>query len=318
MLDDFITSQKIAYNIFKNSVSKGRLSHAYLIETRGYEKQLDFALAFAKYLLCPFYYTNNENCGSCTQCKRIDSGNFTEISIIQPDGQMIKKEQLDELQRKFSRKALESNKKIYIINEAEKMNSSAANSILKFLEEPEEGIIAIILVNNVNQLLETIVSRCQVISLNKSNEKSGDMYHRIASFLYNSSAKIDSFCEDENTKDYIQATFDFVSFYEKRGLDILLYMPKMWNLYYNDKIKLEMGLNIMLLLYKDMLTSKMFNRVDYLLDYKEEIEKLSISNPADILAHKINIITHAIDKIYRNVNINLIMDKLILDMEELK
>ena len=73
--------------------------------------------------------------------------------------------QLDILQKKFETKALESDKRVYIINYADKMNSSSANSILKFLEEPEPDIIAILIADNRYQLLDTIVSRCQLINL---------------------------------------------------------------------------------------------------------------------------------------------------------
>ena len=93
---------------------------------------------------------------------------YPEIKIINPDGLWIKKEQLDEIQKEFSTKAVFGTKKIYIINEADKMNSSAANSILKFLEEPVPNIIAILVTNNIYQLLDTIISRCQVISLRKN------------------------------------------------------------------------------------------------------------------------------------------------------
>ena len=76
------------------------------------------------------------------------------------------------MQRQFSTKAIETKYKIYIIHEAEKMNSSAANSILKFLEEPEPGIIAILITDNMYQLLDTIISRCQIISLSNSKNYS--------------------------------------------------------------------------------------------------------------------------------------------------
>ena len=79
----------------------------------------------------------------------------------------IKKDQLLDLQSEFNNKAFEGNKKIYIIRSAEKMNVQTANSILKFLEEPVDDIIAILITDNINMLLPTIISRCQVIKLNK-------------------------------------------------------------------------------------------------------------------------------------------------------
>ena len=133
MLDDFKEEQVVMYKLLRNSVNKNKASHAYLLEFNGYQRGFDFALALAKYLLCPNKYTNNELCGSCAQCSAIDSDNFIELKIIEPDGQWIKKEQLEELQKEFSKKALIGNKKVYIIRGVEKLNTASANSILKFL-----------------------------------------------------------------------------------------------------------------------------------------------------------------------------------------
>ena len=165
MLDDFKLEQQIVYKTLINSVINNKTSHAYLIETNGYPKSLDLALAFSKYLLCPNSYSNNTNCKNCNQCLNIDKNEFIELKIIEPEGQWIKKSQLEELQEMFSKKSIIGNKKVYIINKADKLNVSSSNSLLKFLEEPEEGIIAILLAENISQLLPTIVSRCQILSL---------------------------------------------------------------------------------------------------------------------------------------------------------
>ena len=315
MLDDYIESQKIAYRIFKNAVIKNHIMHAYLIESKGYDKQLDLAIAFAKYLLCPFGYSNLNKCSNCYQCQRIDDGNFTEIEIIEPDGQVIKKEQLDTLQKKFSRKSLESNKKIYIINHAEAMNQSAANSILKFLEEPEDNIIAILVVDNSYQLLNTIVSRCQIVTLNNVLDSKKDMLHVIGSFLYDSKEKVDEYCTDENVMNEIKAVVNFAKYYEKNGLDILLFMQKMWNDIFYDKIKMTMALNILLLFYRDALNYKIFNKIEYLFDFDSDIIEVSKKNDITKLIEKINAIIKAREKIYQNINLNLLMDKLVLEME---
>ena len=94
MLDDFSLEQNIVYKTLINSVKNNRCSHAYLIESNGYSKALDLALAFAKYILCPDAYTNCEKCDNCSQCKNIDNKEFLELKIIEAEGQWIKKNQL--------------------------------------------------------------------------------------------------------------------------------------------------------------------------------------------------------------------------------
>ena len=79
--------------------------------------------------------------------------------------------------------------RVYIINHAESMNEYAANSLLKFLEEPAPNIVAILLADNQYQILDTIVSRCQVISLINSHSKDNqDTISKIASLLNAQSA----------------------------------------------------------------------------------------------------------------------------------
>ena len=106
MLDVYQEDQKIVYHTLKNAIDKDRTSHAYLFESNGYKDALPLAISFAKGLLCPMHYTNNEKCTECKQCHNIDTHNFLELKIIKPDGMWIKKEQLDELQKEFNLKSI--------------------------------------------------------------------------------------------------------------------------------------------------------------------------------------------------------------------
>lgn len=68
-------------------------------------------------------------------------------------------------------KSINSGKQFYIIEYAENLNSSSANALLKFLEEPDDEIIAILVTKNINKVISTIVSRCQIVNLNHYNRK---------------------------------------------------------------------------------------------------------------------------------------------------
>ena len=85
MLDTYKDKQPIVYKILKNAVSKDKYSHAYLFETNGFYDSYNFIIAFVKSLLCPKNKTNNSDCEECNICHTIDSGNFPEIKIIEPD-----------------------------------------------------------------------------------------------------------------------------------------------------------------------------------------------------------------------------------------
>ena len=309
MLDDFISDQAIAYKIFKNSIIKNKLSHAYLINTNGYHKGFDFAKAFAKYLLCP----NNET-GSheCSVCHLIDDNSYSEFKVIEADGLWIKKEQTDELQEMFSMKSL-SGRKVYIINGVENLNISASNSILKFLEEPEEGIVAILITDNIYKVLGTIVSRCQVINLNNVQVKSDDMLLNVGNQLYNDSDKINEFVNDSESISKIGHVIDFIEYLYSNKLDILVYINKYWNDFFKGKDDYLFAFNIMIMFYSDVINYKMGNDI-ILSEFKSNIEKFSELD-YNIINKILNLIMEVREDLYSNVNLNLLMDKFIIKME---
>jgi len=309
MLDDFISDQAIAYKIFKNSIIKNKLSHAYLINTNGYHKGFDFAKAFAKYLLCP----NNET-GSheCSVCHLVDNNSYSEFKVIEADGLWIKKEQTDELQEMFSMKSL-SGRKVYIINGVENLNISASNSILKFLEEPEEGIVAILITDNIYKVLGTIVSRCQVINLNNVQVKSDDMLLNVGNQLYNDSDKISEFVNDSESINKIGHVIDFIEYLYSNKLDTLVYINKYWNDFFKGKDDYLFAFNIMIMFYSDVINYKMGNDI-ILSEFKSNIEKFSELD-YNIINKILNLIMEVREDLYSNVNLNLLMDKFIIKME---
>ena len=309
MLDDFISDQAIAYKIFKNSIIKNKLSHAYLINTNGYHKGFDFAKAFAKYLLCP---NNDTGSHECSVCHLIDNNSYSEFKVIEADGLWIKKEQTDELQEMFSMKSL-SGRKVYIINGVENLNISASNSILKFLEEPEEGIVAILITDNIYKVLGTIVSRCQVINLNNVQVKSDDMLLNVGNQLYNDSDKINEFVNDSESINKIGHVIDFIEYLYSNKLDTLVYINKYWNDFFKGKDDYLFAFNIMIMFYSDVISYKMGNDI-ILSEFKSNIEKYSELD-YNIINSILNLIMEVREDLYSNVNLNLLMDKFIIKME---
>ena len=165
-MDIYNEQEKACTFIEKTIKENKKISHAYFIETNGYKNYLDFVKYMIKLILCSTLTNNKEK---TKIINAIDHNNYPDIQYIYPEGNYIKKEQLLNLEKEFSKKSMLDNKLIYVINEAEKLNDSSANTILKFLEEPEENIIAIIVANNRYKVIETILSRCQIISLSNNN-----------------------------------------------------------------------------------------------------------------------------------------------------
>ncbi|HEU4962890.1 MAG TPA: DNA polymerase III subunit delta' [Bacilli bacterium] len=154
-------------DMLSRSLKADRLAHSYLFIGPEGSGQVETANHFAQMILCTAdVAVEDKPCGECSQCRRFASGNHPDVLVIEPDGASIKIAQIRELQHQFSRKALESTK-IYLIHNADKMTVEAANSLLKFLEEPTTPVVAILLAESKNKLLPTIISRCQIVPFHR-------------------------------------------------------------------------------------------------------------------------------------------------------
>ena len=316
MLDDYKNVQTVAYKILKNTIKKNKYSHAYLFESNNFYDSFNFIMAFVKSLLCPNKYLNKNDCENCHQCEVIESGNFPEIKIINPDGLWIKKEQLRLLQSEFNQKALIGDKRIYIINQAEKLNQAASNSILKFLEEPEGNIIAILLTDNINEILDTIRSRCQIIRLKNITKKTDNKneIEKIKNMLYLNRENSKEIMEDENTNQKIIKVIDFINYYEKNKKNTLLFMNKLWGEYIKNKEEMQDAFDIMIMYYKDVINIKL-NKKTEIFNETNSLKEVARKHTLNQICNKLNILVKTKQKIKYNANMNLIMDKLIIDME---
>lgn len=166
-MDELNKNQKQFINVIEKIIMFDKISHSYLIEIDDYDINYNLVISFVKLMLCKekIKKINELNCNRCNICNLVDNHNYPDLEIIEPDGNWIKKDQLLKLQNEYMNKSLLNNKRIYIIKNAERLNPSSANTILKFLEEPEDNIIAILLTNNRYKVLDTILSRCQILSL---------------------------------------------------------------------------------------------------------------------------------------------------------
>lgn len=311
MLDKYKYEQPIMYKILSNAIKNDKLSHAYLFETNNNSNSLDIIYSFVKEIMCP----RDISCDKCSICSRIDNGNYLELKVINPDGMQIKKEQMSELQEEFSKVSLESNKKVYIINECEKMNLQASNSILKFLEEPIDNIIAILVTNNINKVLTTIVSRCQVISLNKSNYiKSENSFENIATILTNSNGDREKFLTEDKNKELFDSVMEFINIYEDNKCDTIIYVKKMWHDKFKDRQDNIFAIDIMINFYYDVLKYKLNGQVSVFVEYVDLIEKICF-NTIEEISNRLEILIEVKKLIGSNLNINLLIDYMIINLE---
>ena len=147
-----------------NTLKTNKLSHAYLVVGEDSLYCDEFILSFVKAIFC---LENKDkeffSCEECKNCRSINHGNYIDFYKLTSDTS-IKKDEIQTLKSDLSVKSFYG-KKIYWIKDIEKMTEQAVNSLLKFLEEPEDDIIAILSCKNISAVLPTIISRCQQIKL---------------------------------------------------------------------------------------------------------------------------------------------------------
>lgn len=166
MFEKLIGNDQIKESL-EEAINSNNISHSYIFTgIQGIGKRL-FAREYAKSIMCIDSGKCNEKCDSCV---KFDSNSNTDFQEIEPDGKSIKIEQIRKMQEHISKKPIISNRKVYIINDAEQMTEEAQNCLLKTLEEPPQYAVIILIASNENKLLATIKSRCVTIKFNRISD----------------------------------------------------------------------------------------------------------------------------------------------------
>ena len=304
MLENYIDDQPIVTKLLLNSFENNKLVQAYLFVSNDKSFLLDYAISFAKKLITNDYDKQI--------CNMIDNNTYPELKIINPVNNIIKKEQLLELQQSFLVKPTLGNKMVYIINGADYLHISSANTILKFLEEPSEDIVAILLTDNLAKVLPTIKSRCQniVFKNKKEDNKIDDLYEEYK-------LKIN---DDENSKEefYIRINdmFSFIDKIEKLGIkEFIHYKDNIFDIFKN-KDDFIILFDFMLYFYYDILNIFVKRDVLYFKNYKDQIEKIYNNNDLNKIQKKLQLVEETKIKLESNMNLKLLMDEFIIKFSE--
>lgn len=158
---DQVPGQEKAKSMLRYALRTEKVSHAYLFSGPRGTGRKALALAFAQALFCTS--GGDDACGQCIECRKFEHGNQPDLHLLEPDGASIKLGQIQQLQKEMAYRNAGVQRKVYIVEQAETMTLQAANSLLKFLEEPQSDIVALLLTENGQAMLPTIRSRVQTI-----------------------------------------------------------------------------------------------------------------------------------------------------------
>ena len=157
-----IIGQVKALSLLRRALNGGRLAHGYLFTGPEGVGKSTTAHALAATLLCE-RKDSSPPCGHCPGCRKFAAGSHPDFLLIKPEGAGIKINQIRELKKALTFPPFERGMRAVIIEDAQSMGREAGNSLLKLLEEPPPDNILLLIAADAEPMLETIVSRCQVI-----------------------------------------------------------------------------------------------------------------------------------------------------------
>ncbi len=305
---------------------KQRIAHAYLFEGgKGTGKQAVMR-AFVKLLLCE-NPLQNVPCETCRGCRRFESGNHPNFMVVEPDGQDIKKDQILQVIMEMNKTSLEAGRKIYVIQRADRLNPSSANTLLKILEEPEGQVHAILLTEKPYAILPTIRSRVQQISFPsiprdervKSLIQQGLTASMAAtvSMVTNDIEEALVLAKDEQFAQARKTVLKLVEVAETNVHEAMLCVQEDWLPTFKEKEETELGLDLLLFAYRDLVAVKanpdaMCAYPDIMHFYQQRVLHVTYEQLSD----KIQAILKAKQQLHRNMNRTLLMEQLMLNLQE--
>ncbi len=264
-----------------NKFNENKLAHVFLIETNDKKAALLDIQEFIKMINCPDNAYVSA-CSKCNLCHLIDTNAIASLEIIYPDGQAIKKVQMENLKKSFSSMPYLSKYNVYVINDAEKFNASSANTMLKFIEEPEKNILGFLITNNKENVINTIKSRCEIVKALYSGEVIDDSFKHLQKLAKDYIYKL----EVEKKKSIV---------YNKIILDEKL-----------EKEDLFKFFQYILEIYVDIMNNTF---------QEEMLVSLKELSKQDIIK-RINLVSEVLDRLNYNVNVNLLLDYFVLRLED--
>ena len=323
---DIVGNEQIIEHL-QNAISMGKVSHAYIINGPQLSGKMMIAEAFARALQCEKEGT--DGCGECKSCHQADDHNHPDIIYVsheKPNNISV-----DDIRTQLNNdiviKPYSSKYKIYIVDEAEKMNQQAQNALLKTIEEPPAYAVIMLLTTNADSFLQTIRSRCitlnmksvkdEVIKAYLMNEKyipdyQADISAAFAQGIVGKAVKLASSDEFNELKESALSLI-------KRLDDIDLYeLGAAVKQIAEYKLKVQDYFDLIMVWYRDVLYIKATNDVNGLI-FKDEVYDIK-KQAAKHSYHGIEAILEALEKakirINANVNFDLVIELLLMTIKE--
>ena len=325
-VEELIKLQPVVMKQLQTIFNKNRLAHAYIFDGEKGTGKVDIMQYFVKLILCD-NPQQNVPCETCRNCRRVDSGNHPNVHQIFPDGQFIKIDQIRELVSEMKMMGMEEGRKIYVLHHADRLNIASANMLLKFLEEPDGDVMAILLTEQMQAMLPTIRSRCQHIKFRKiphsvllkhlqENNVSYSMASTV-SMLTNELETAIFLANDEGFAQARKTVLKLVEAIRKNVHEAMLVVHEEWLPLFKEKGEMEQALDLLLFAYRDIVAIKANPEAactypDMLQTFKEA----ALHSTYERLSNQMEAILQARMSLQRNMNRTLMMEQLMLNLQE--
>lgn len=313
-----------AVEMLHQHAARGEFRHAYLFSGPPGLGRRTLALRFAQALNCPTPSAPGVPCGTCRDCKQIEGMRHPDINIIQADaeGGTLKVDQVREVQRALSLKPYQVNYRVALFLRFQEANDNAANALLKTLEEAPAHAVLILTADNPEQLLPTILSRCEIIRLRPLpiSMIEADLIER---GLETERARLLAHISG-GRPGYARTLVDDVTLLEKReerlnDLQSLLPAARVEKFSYADKLAkdkdaMRQAILIWLSYWRDVLLRvAQANTALVNIDRNMEIEFLATRLDLPTVRRIVSSLETALEKMERNVNSRLLAEVLLMD-----
>ena len=325
-IEELTKLQPVVMKQLQTIVDKDRLAHAYIFEGEKGTGKRDVVSFFMKLLLCG-NLSENVPCETCRNCRRVDSGNHPNIWQVEPDGQFIKIDQIRDLVAEMKMTGVEEGKKIYVLHHADKLNIASANMLLKFLEEPDGQVVAILLTEQIQSIIPTIRSRCQHIKFAKA-PRTMLMDQLVEQGITNSMASTTSMVTNDletaialaNDEQFVLArktVLKLVEIVHQNVHEALLYIHEEWLPLFKEKEDMELALDLLLFAYRDIVAIKANQQAKCTYpDMYQRFNEMALVLTYEKLSRQMQSILQARTNLNRNMNRTLLMEQLMLNLQE--
>lgn len=321
-----ITGQKQVINALINSIKNDRVGHAYLfVGPKGIGKKT-VARDFAGMILCGNSHVIG-SCMDCKSCRLFFSKSNPDYIELETEGTSIGVESIRNLQNSIAIRPVYSDKKVYLIPDADRMTIQAQNSLLKTLEEPPEYSVLILTTSNANALIDTIRSRASRYDFKKNT--TNEIYEYLKNNFTENLEGIDFIASYSNgiigiAKELAQSgelmalregVFNIIL---KLSEPKLIEAFELYTFFNENKDQIGIIFDIMTLFYRDMIILKNMEHDKLLInsDKKDIILKNALNYSNEKLLKNIDIIEEARSAVKQNVNFQLSVEIMLMRLQE--